>query len=468
MKIHFLGAAQTVTGSQHLLEVNGHFLLLDCGMFQGRRQEAYEVNRNFLYDPAQVEAVILSHAHIDHCGNLPNLVKKGFHGQIYTSHISRHLVPILLADSGHIQEADVEYVNKKRDRDGKQQPIKPLYTVVDAERVEPYLQKVDYNQPFEPIPGVTARLVDAGHILGSAAAVLDITEKGSQFRLWFSGDIGRARLPIVNDPVLPNQADYLMMESTYGDTLHESADLAYENLKKVAARTLERGGKLIIPAFAVGRTQDLVYSFNRMFEAREAPRVPVYVDSPLAVRVSQVFRDHPEFFDKEATDFAKTSSAHAALGFQLLTYVQSVEESKAINNIKRPIIIISASGMLETGRILHHLAHNIGDPRSTILLVSYQAPNTLGRRLVEGEKTVKIYGEIFECKAEVVNLDGFSAHAGQDALVKYASSTRGTVKEIFLVHGEPDAAEVLRAKLAEAGMPRVQYPARKQVIEIPT
>ena len=466
MKIHFLGAAQTVTGSQHLLEVNGHFLLLDCGLFQGRRQEAYELNCSFLYDPVQVEAVILSHAHIDHCGNLPNLVKKGFHGRIFTSHISRHLVPILLADSGHIQEADAQYLNKKRDN--RLQPsIKPLYTIVDAERVEPYLQKVDYNQPFEPIPGVTARLVDAGHILGSAAVVLDITEKGSKFHLWFSGDIGRARLPIVNDPVLPNQADYLLMESTYGDKPHESLDVAHENLKKVSARTLGRGGKLIIPAFAVGRTQDLVYSFNRMFEAREVPRVPVYVDSPLAVRVSQVFRDHPEFFDKEAVDFAKTSSQHAALGFQLLTYVQSVEESKAINDIKEPIIIISASGMLETGRILHHLAHNIGDPRNTILLVSYQAPNTLGRRLVEGEKRVKIYGEIFELKAEVVNLDGFSAHAGQDALVQYALSTKDTVKEIFLVHGEPDAAEALRAKLAQAGMTSVKYPVRNQVIEIP-
>jgi metallo-beta-lactamase family protein len=466
MKIHFLGAAQTVTGSQHLLEVNGHFLLLDCGMFQGRRQEAYEINRSFLFDPAQVDAVILSHAHIDHCGNLPNLVKKGFHGRIYTSHISRHLVPILLADSGHIQEADAQYLNKKRN--GRQQPlIEPLYNIADAERVEPYLQKVDYNQPFEPIPGVTARLVDAGHILGSAAVVLDITEKGSKLRLWFSGDIGRVGLPIINDPVLPNQADYLLMESTYGDKLHVSVDVAYENLKKVAARTLERGGKLIIPAFAVGRTQDLVYNFNRIFEAREAPRVPVYVDSPLAVRISQVFRDHPEFFDKEATDFAKNSSGHAALGFQLLTYVQSVEESKAINGIKEPIIIISASGMMETGRILHHLAHNIGDPRSTILIVSYQAPNTLGRRLVEGEKTVKIYGEIYECKAEVVNLDGFSAHAGQDALVEYASSTKDTVKEIFLVHGEPDAVEPLRAKLSEAGMTSVQYPARNQVIEIP-
>jgi metallo-beta-lactamase family protein len=325
---------------------------------------------------------------------------------------------------------------------------------------------VDYNQRFEPIPGVAARLVDAGHILGSAAVVLDITEKGSKFRLWFSGDIGRARLPIVNDPVLPNQADYLLTESTYGDKPHESLDAAHENLKEVAAWTLERGGKLIIPAFAVGRTQDLVYSFNRMFEAREVPRLPVYVDSPLAVRVSQVFRDHPEFFDKEATDFAKTSSEHAVLGFQLLTYVQSVEESKAINDIKEPIIIISVSGMLETGRILHHLTHNIGDPRSTILLVSYQAPNTLGRRLVEGEKTVKIYGEIFECKAEVVNLDDFSAHVGQDALVEYASSTKGTMKEIFLVHGEPDAAEALRAKLAEAGMPTVQYPAWNQVIDV--
>ena len=465
MKIHFCGAAQTVTGSQHLLEVNGHFLLLDCGMFQGRRQETYAVNCNFPFDPARVEAGILSHAHIDHCGNLPNLVRKGFHGPIYTSHVSTHLAPILLADSGHIQEADAQYLNKKRD--AGQPPIKPLYTIEDAERVGSYIQKIEYDQPFEPIPGVTARLVEAGHILGSTSVVLDIRENGQKFCVWFSGDIGRARLPIVNDPVLPWQADYLLMESTYGDKTHVSPDVAYENLKIVTRRTLGRGGKLIIPAFAVGRTQDLVYSFHKMFEAGDVPRVPVFVDSPLAVRVSQVFRDHPEFFDKEATDLAKKSPEHAALGFNLLTYVQSTEESKAINTIKKPIIIISASGMLETGRILHHLAHNVGDPRSTILIVSYQAPNTLGRRLVDGEKTIKIYGEIYQCKAEVVNLDGFSAHAGQDVLMQYALASKASLKKIFLVHGEPDAAQALRAKLAEAGMSAVQYPSRNQVIEIP-
>lgn len=456
MKITFHGAAETVTGSRHLLSLNGKRLLLDCGLFQGRRKESYERNLNFGFDPASVDAVILSHAHIDHSGNLPNLVKRGFQGPIYATHATKHLTEIMLLDSGHIQEQDVEFLNRKRARRGEP-PVEPLYTVADAERVGSMLVDIPYDHDFEPLPGVTARLVEAGHILGSAAVVLDLVEGGQRVRLMFSGDIGRPGLPILRDPQLPHDVDYLLMECTYGDTDHQHPNLAYEQLREVIVRTVKRGGKIIIPAFAVGRTQTLVYFLHQLIENKEIPRLPVFVDSPLAVNVTDIFRSHPECFDAEAHDFIENDPHGEALGFDLLTYTRSVEESKAINDIKGPLVIISASGMIEAGRILHHLRNNVEDSRNTVLITSWMAPHTLGRRLVEGAPEIKIFGETHPVRAEVASLNGLSAHADQEYLLQYAQAANGRLKKIILVHGEQDAAQVLMAKLAERGITQVIY-----------
>ncbi len=456
MKIHFHGAAQTVTGSQHLLEINGHRLLLDCGLYQGRREETYARNLKFAYDPRRIDAVILSHAHIDHCGNLPNLVQDGYSGPVYATHATVDLATIMMADSGRIQEADAEFVNRKRLARGER-PIEPLYTEVDAQHAANLFRGVDYNQQFEPVPGVVARFVEAGHILGSAAVSLEIEEKGKKIRFWFSGDIGRYKLPLLRDPVLPENVDYLLMESTYGDKLHNDPSLAFIEFRDVVRRTIKRNGKVIIPAFAVGRTQELVYNLNEMMYDGDVPRVPVFVDSPLAVNASTVFRKHPECFDAETRQFVE-EARHPALDFKMLTYVQSVEESKALNLRKDPMIIISASGMAETGRILHHLRNNIEDPKNTVCIVSWQAPYTLGRRLADREKRVKIFGEPFTVNAEVATIGGLSGHAGQDLLTKYAVNVKNTVKKVFLVHGEEKQAMMLTEKLKENKMREVYYP----------
>lgn len=463
MKIHFFGAAQTVTGSQHLLEVNGSRLLLECGLFQGRRAETYERNQSFPFQPSSVDTVILSHAHIDHSGNLPNLVKQGFHGPIYATPATAELAAVMLADSGHIQEADALFVNQRRARRGEP-PVEPLYTQEDAEQVAELFQPIGYDQEFEPAPGVTARLVEAGHILGSAAVALTLEERGRKVRLWFSGDIGRRKLPLLRDPTLPQEADYLLMESTYGDKPHRDPETAYLEFREVVARTLERRGKVIIPAFAVGRTQELVYDLHLMMHDG-LPKAPVYVDSPLAVDASDIFRKHPECFDEETRIFTQDGK-HPALTFDQLTYIRSVEESKALNDRKDPMIIISASGMAETGRILHHLRNNIENPRNTICIVSWQAPYTLGRRLADREKRVKIFGEPFHVRAEVVTIGGLSAHAGQDLLTEYALRLKKQARGVFLVHGEQKSAMMLKEKLVAQGLSQVYYPEFKSSVEI--
>jgi metallo-beta-lactamase family protein len=409
--------------------------------------------------------VILSHAHIDHSGNLPHLVKNGYDGSIYGTAATANLANVMLLDSGRIQESDAEYLNRKRTHPG-QPLVEPLYTEEDAGRVNPFFEPVHYNQDFEPIAGVRARLVDAGHILGSAAVALEVEENRHRQKVWFSGDIGRRNLPLLRDPVLPEGPDFMIMECTYGDKAHEDPQVAFDELREVVGRTLRRGGKVIVPAFAVGRTQELVYDLHQMMDAGEIPRVPVFVDSPLAVDASQVFREHPECFDEETREFVQHDRHHAALGFDLLTYTHSVEESKALNERKEAMVIISASGMAETGRILHHLKNNIGNPLNTILIVSWQAPNTLGRRLAEREERVKIFGQVYERKAEVATIGGLSAHAGQNMLVEYAQAAKGTVKKIFLVHGEERPAKALMGKLKEAGLGEVVYPERGMSVEI--
>ncbi len=464
MKIHFHGAARTVTGSMHLLEVNGARILLECGLFQGKRKEAYKRNKNFPFDPATLDAVLLSHAHIDHSGNLPNLVNQGYANKITATRATTHLVKLMLRDSGHIQESDAAYVNKKRARKGLP-PVEPLYTEEDALEVANYFQSVEYDDPIEIAEGVRATFMDAGHILGSAGIALDITEKGRKYRVWFSGDIGRHDLPLLRDPVLPTNADYLIMESTYGDKGHRSPNLAYEELRTVVQKTIARGGKIIIPSFAVGRTQELAVFLHQMMNKGEIPSVPVYVDSPLAINASQIFNEHPECMDAKTLADVR-NRGHAALDFKEITYTRSVAESKAINNYKKPAIIISASGMAEAGRILHHLRNNIENPRNTILIVGWQAPYTLGRRLAERETDIKIFGERFTRKAEVETISGLSAHAGREMLIEYASAVKDQVQKIFIVHGEDRGALPLKKELEMQGFKEVIYPEKNSVFEI--
>ena len=465
MKIQFNGAAQTVTGSQHLLEINSKRILLDCGLFQGHRQDFYDRNLNFDFDPRTIDAVILSHAHIDHSGNLPNLVKSGFNGPIYSTPPTAALGEIMLRDSAHIQEADAEYANKKNARRGEP-PVEPLYSKEDAIEASKHYYPVKYDQLFSPIPGVTVHFVNAGHILGSAAIVLDINENGNKKKLWFSGDIGRFDMPLLPNVVLPtDDVDYLLMECTYGDKPHNTIEEAYQEFREVVIKTVKRGGKIIIPAFAVGRTQDIVYFLNRMITAGDISPLPVYVDSPLAVEASKIFRQFPDYYDEESRKLM-AENRHPALDFKGLTYVSSVEESKKLNDLRGPMVIISASGMAETGRILHHLRNNIENPANTILIVGWQAPDTLGRRLAEREKYVRIFGQIFERRAEVETIGGLSAHGGQDVLLQYARTVKNHAKKIFLVHGEPEIATIFKEKLAQEGISQVEYPTWQETVEI--
>jgi metallo-beta-lactamase family protein len=463
MKLSFHGAAQTVTGSMHLVEVNGARLLLDCGLYQGRRKESFERNRKFSFDVTKIDAVILSHAHIDHSGNLPNLIKQGFSGQIYATPATAHLTDLMVRDSGHIQEKQAEstsYHNAKRG----EPPVDPLYTEEDAEQVKPLLKGVNYETPFEPAKGVVATFYDAGHILGSASVSLKMEEKNQKRHLWFSGDIGRRDMPILRDPVLPQEADVLLMESTYGDKPHHNPEEAYVEMRDIILRTLNRNGKVIIPSFAVGRTQELVYNLNRMYDDGDLPHVPIYVDSPLAVNASKIFREHPECYDVEMNHRIQTG--HPALEFKFLRYVETLEESKALNARTDPMIIISASGMAETGRVVYHIRWAIENKRNTIMIVSWQSPETMGRRLADREKTIKIFGETYHCRAEIATVGGLSAHAGQDLLVEYATGVKHSAKSIFLVHGEDKGALPLMEKLKENRVKHVHYPTLHSSVEL--
>ncbi len=465
MVLTFHGAARTVTGSQHLLEVNGRRILLECGLYQGHRRDFYRINRTFPYDPRQIDAVLLSHAHIDHSGNLPNLVKQGYRGPIYATPATVHLANIMLLDSGHIHEEDARHLNKHRRRG--QPPVEPLYTVDDAAAVADYFVPVPYERPFVVAPGVTVRFVEAGHILGSAAIVLDIQEpERPPLRLWFSGDIGRRHLPILRDPVLPERPTFLLMESTYGDKPHRDPRAARDELRQVVGATLRRGGKVIVPAFAVGRTQTLVYWLHRMMQEGEIPAAPIFVDSPLAVNASEVYRAHPECYDREARRLLREGGLEAVLGFGRVRYIRRVDDSKALNDRQGPMIIISASGMAETGRILHHLKHNIGDPRNTVLIVGWAAPHTLARRLAEHATRVRILGAEYEVRAQVATIGDLSAHAGQDLLLEYALAGRATLRAVFLVHGEPKGAEPLMALLRDHGFEAVHYPRPHQRVPL--
>lgn len=461
MRIQFWGATGTVTGSMHLLKVNGSKVLLDCGLYQGRRKEAFERNRSLPFAPSEIDAVVLSHAHIDHSGNLPSLVRAGFRGPIYSTSATRDLCAYMLIDSAHLQENDVKYVNKRRRKQGKK-PFEPLYTKEDAMKTLKSFHTIDYDHPFEPLPGVTVRFRDAGHILGSAIVMVEANEKGKRSRLVFSGDIGRRGLPILRDPRIFEGADYVIMESTYGDRLHESSGDAKELLRRTVAEVLDAGGVLLIPAFAVGRTQEIVYRLNQLWEARELPPIDVFVDSPLAVNATDVFRVHPECYDEEYQQMMLSDSDGDPLCFDGLKYVRSTDGSRALNTRDEPAVIISASGMCEGGRILHHLKHHATRPESIVLFVSFQAEHTLGRKIMNGKSPVRIYGEEYEMVARIRRAEGYSAHADRTGLLRWASRVQeaGDVKHIFLVHGEEEGLSALAAGLEDDGAADVRIPER--------
>jgi metallo-beta-lactamase family protein len=445
MKLTFWGAAGTTTGSFHLLENRGRKVALDCGLFQGRRADFYERNRSFPCPPADVSTLILSHAHIDHCGNIPNFVKQGFTGNIFATQATADLARHLILDSAFIQMKDTEFVNKKRRKRGEDE-VEPLYTVEDAERALHQFVGIGYYRWFCFADGFCGKFLDAGHILGSAQVELDLTgDGGKQHRLVFTGDIGRGGREILRDPEIPSEVETLIMESTYGNRITPpTADLR-EQLAEVIGRVAARGGKIIIPAFSVGRTQDVVFQLNMLFNEGRLPRIPIFVDSPLSLNVTEVFRRHPECFNMPTVELLQRDDD--PFGFQSLRYVRSVEESMGLNKHPGACVIISASGMMEAGRVLHHLRNSIEDKKNCILVVGYQAENTLGRRLVDGHDSVKIFGEAHPVRAEVKVLSGFSGHADQTELRDYAfrvhTRSGGQLRRIFLVHGETEAQEDL-------------------------
>ncbi|MBX3081537.1 MAG: MBL fold metallo-hydrolase [Anaerolineae bacterium] len=469
MKITFHGAARTVTGSQHLIEVNEHQILLDCGLYQGKRQDTFDRNRKLPFETNRVDVMVLSHAHIDHSGNIPNLVKSGFDGDIYATYATRDLCGAMLLDSAHIQENDVEFVNKKRARKGEP-PVEPIYTQEDAVRALNNFHSVAYNRAIKIMPGVTLTYLDAGHMLGSAIVMLNIEDREANrdVTLVFSGDLGQPGLPILRDPTQIDKADVLIMESTYGDRLHESFVDSEKDLQRIVVETYKRGGKLIIPAFAVGRTQEIVYSLHKLSLARKIPFLPIYVDSPLAVNVTDVFSNHPECYDQETRDFISGAGADRdPFGFKGLQYTRSVEESKELNFLREPAVIISASGMAEAGRIQHHLVNNIEDPKNTILIAGYQAENTLGRKIEEKEPSVRIFGEMFQLRAHVEKITGFSAHADRKALLDWAAAFKKKPVRTFLVHGEEKPLNALADGLRkETGFDRVDIPDLHQTFNV--
>jgi len=448
MKLKFCGAAGTTTGSQHLLEVNGKRILLDCGLYQGSRSEAYDINCCFPhYSPASVDAVILSHAHIDHSGNLPNLTKEGFAGNIYATDATRDLCQIMLADSARIQAGDIAWLNKHRKRDGLE-PVEPIYSERDAEMCLRQFVTIGYERPIPVADGVSLTFIDAGHILGSAQVLLEVNDHadGKTKRFLFSGDVGRGHNEVLRDPVAVKDVDFLLMESTYGGREHEAPPGVGDYFAEVIRQAVKRGGKILIPAFAVERTQQILYILNELFESDRIPEIPVYVDSPLAVSATEIYRLHPESFNAEV--YAALFEKQNPFGFESLTLVRSVRGSMALNDLAGVAIIISASGMCEAGRILHHLKNHIGDPRTTVLFVGYCADNTLGRRICDGEKDVPILGGRFHVRAKIESIDSFSGHADHSELLEYFDRTTGPKQRVWLVHGETARSEILREAIA--------------------
>lgn len=470
MQLTFWGAVGTVTGSLHELRVNDSRVILDCGLYQGRRKEARERNANFPFDAEQIDAAILSHAHIDHSGNLPSLVKNGFSGPIYATPATADLCVPMLADSAHVQEKDAEFINKRFQRRRRLDPaaedgaVPPLYSTEDAEATIPLFRPVPICREQEIAPGVVYQPYDAGHMLGSSAIVITDRSNGKPVRLAFSGDVGRPGLPITRDPDPLPPVDYLIIESTYGGRLHKESGVVTNKLANVINRTCARGGKIIVPAFAVGRTQQLVLVLHELFDQQRIPQIPIFVDSPLAVNVTEVFRKHAELFDEETRQFLL--QGEDPFGFARLRYIRDVAESKALNDLRGPFVVISASGMCEAGRILHHLRNNIENPRNTILITGFQAENTLGRKLVDKLPEVSIFGEPMRLRAEVETLNELSGHADQNELLSWMKPLAPTLRRVFVVHGEPAQSAALKRAIEERYCLDVVIPARGEKYDV--
>ena len=463
MRVHFFGAARTTTGSMYLLEINGKRLLLECGLFQGRRDESIERNRHFPFDPRNVDAAVLSHAHIDHCGNLPNLCKQGFEGNIHCTFATRDLASIMLEDSAQIQRDDAAFVSKKRARRGLP-PVEPLYSAEDAEKAVRQFVAVNYDRPFTVFDGVTVTFRDAGHILGSAQVILDIRENGRAFRHLFSGNVGRGADDILRDPEPVENVDYLQIESTYGGREHAAKANANAEVGRLVSETLDRNGKVIIPSFSVGRTQQIVYTLHQLTLAGQLPKIPMFVDSPLSVNATEIYRLHPECFNESIYRFLREKEN--PFGMENLSYIRELAHSIKLNDLKEPAVIISASGMAEAGRIRHHLKNNIGDPKNLILFVGYCAEHTLGAQIMAGRNPVNIFGEPQEVRAQIASLDSFSGHADRNELRRYAGAVTGDIRKICVIHGEESQAlafaDTLRAMKPKA---EVIVPVYQQVVE---
>lgn len=439
----------------HLLTVNGRRILLDCGMYQGKRKEAFERNRTLPFDARSVDAVVLSHAHIDHSGNLPTLTRHGFGGHVYATPATRDLCDIMLRDSAHIQELDVQFVNKRRERAGKQL-FEPLYRMEDVERLMKQFESVDYEQPQQVAEGVTIKFHDAGHILGSALTEIHARENGRLCRILFTGDLGRPNMPILRDPVVVHDVETLITESTYGNRLHPPMADVKAKLAGLVNEVCKVGSKLIIPSFSVGRTQQLLYFLDELYTEKAIRPIPVYVDSPLSTRATEVHERHPECFDEAALE--KLQRHSSPFSFPGLRFTASVEESKALNTTPGPMVIISASGMCEAGRILHHLRNNIENSDNVILFVGFQAENTLGRNLVEGHLRVNIFGEEHPVRARVAKINALSGHADRNEMLAYFTAMRAPLQRCFVVHGEMANSEALAAAMRDLKMPDVVIP----------
>jgi metallo-beta-lactamase family protein len=463
VKLQFFGAVRTTTGSMHVLEANGKRVMLECGLYQGHRKEAFERNRHIAVPVESLDACILSHSHIDHSGNLPSLIKAGYKGPIYATPATRDLCDIMLADSAHLQVQDVKYVNKQRARQGKN-PFEPLYTPDDIPPTLDAFRTIPYRRPQEVVPGVTLTFHDAGHILGSCFVKLDVRENGASRRLMFTGDMGRRHMPILRDPETIHDVAFLITESTYGNRLHPQRQDVRAEIAALVEQIARSHGKLLIPSFSVGRTQQILFFLDELTKEGAIGQVPVFVDSPLSTKATQVYRAHTECYDRQTVEMLE--SGDDPFSFRGLTYVADVEASKRLNQMGGPAIIISASGMCEGGRILHHLKHTIGDPRTVILFVGYQAENTLGRRLVEGRTPVRILGEEYPLRAEVRSIQALSGHADQSEMRDYFTAMGPKVESAFVVHGEPEAGEQLATDLRSMGARDVVLPEEGKTYEL--
>jgi metallo-beta-lactamase family protein len=456
MTFYSLGAAEEVTGSKHVLEIDGKSYLVDCGAFQGTRAEADRKNRNTGIEADRIEGVVVTHGHFDHCGMLPLLAKKGYRGNIYATPATRDISSLVMMDSANIQARDAEYLRKQAKKKGEKFDWEPIYTEKDAIEVTGQIIGVSYRRPFYMGDGVQCEFYDAGHILGSAMAFVTVKKDGKERNVLFSGDLGRKDKPIIRDPDRPPAPDYLVIESTYGDRLHDKTDDALEKLAEIAKRAVANKGKILIPSFAIERTQELVYYFHLLVDEGVIPAIPIYVDSPMATNATTIFQVHPECYDDEIHE-AFIKHHKNPFGFNSLHFTTSVDESKALNDVKGPVIIISADGMCEAGRIQHHLIHNIGDPNTTILTVGYMAENTLGRRIRNRETDLKIHGMWFKRRAAVEEINAFSAHADYFEAAEWLKALdTSRLKKILLVHGEPKAQAAFKQYLADNGFPQVE------------